>query len=71
MRDFIAVFLATLSSAASPSDRLAWIKVASEGEDRRIDAMNASTLGQIRMAEMMREEKDWIISAAIKTVEEG
>jgi hypothetical protein len=28
--------------------------------------MNAATRGQLQMAEMLREEKDWIIAAATK-----
>jgi hypothetical protein len=67
MRDFIAWFLATLSAATS--DPKSAIKFASESEDERIDAMNAASLDQVQMVEMLRKEKDWIISAATKILE--
>jgi hypothetical protein len=67
MRDFISWFLATLSAATS--DPKSSLKYASESEDKRIDAMNPASHGQVQMAEMLREEKDWIISAATKILE--
>jgi len=69
MRDFVAWFLASLSRATS--DPMSWIKFASESEDQRIDAMNAANLGQVQMMEMLRKEKDWIISAATKILKGG
>ncbi len=64
IRDFTAWFLATLSAATR--DPEGSLKFASESTDARIDALNAVSQGQLQMAEMLREEKDWIVSAATK-----
>ena len=67
MRDYVAWFLATLSAATS--DPKSSLRFASEREDERIDAMNAASLGQVQMVEMLRNEKDWIVSAAARILE--
>jgi hypothetical protein len=64
IRDFTAWFLATLSAATSNPN--ASLKFASESTDKRIDAMNPTSAGQLQMTEMLRQEKDWIVSTARK-----
>jgi hypothetical protein len=64
MRDFIAWLLAREAGAAL--DPSVVIRLVSEFGDRRIDGIETDSVSDLQIAEILREEKDWVVAAATR-----
>ena len=61
-RDFIAWLVGKVAAGQPNPEKL--LRNISEAEDRRIDMRRAEGPRMMKLAETMREEKDWILTQA-------
>lgn len=66
LRDYLVWLLAREAGNSGEPDVI--MRLASEFGDFRVDQLAQTTDDDLRIAEILRQEKDWIIAAAMKVL---